>query len=224
MEQQLLTANVATNLLWLGRHLERVENSLIKLIKAYDDVIDVDKDAGVTLFKKYGIDLKYTNALDFLENAISGEHPANLFNIMTTARENAIICRSQIDADAFGEIIALHALFENISKHSHSFDYKLIDTALSLINEIWGSLSKNEHRKSSDCFFRLGKLIEELDFHLRFDAEQTIVTMVIHDIDEILDLLSSNTEAEQKQSQRQTSEKKDIMDEIHKKVSKIIIG
>ena len=222
--EQLLTANVATNLLWLGRHLERVENTLIKVIKAYDEVIDVDKKAGIELYKNYGIDLEYTSALGFLRSALLGEHSANIFDILSNARENAIICRSHIDTDAFGEIIALHALFENFSKSSHSFDYKLIDTALSLINEIWGSLSKNEHRKSSDCFFRLGKLIEELDFHLRFDVDQAIVSMVISDIDEIMDILSKDIEQDTKPSQSQTSDRNEIMNEIHKKVSQIIIG
>jgi len=53
MKQQLLTANVATNLYWLGRHLERIELSLFEINNAYDKIIDVDKDAGVKLYKKY---------------------------------------------------------------------------------------------------------------------------------------------------------------------------
>ena len=54
---QYLTANVATNMYWLGRYLERIESSLYEINKAYDQVIDVDKDAGVKLYKKFDIDL-----------------------------------------------------------------------------------------------------------------------------------------------------------------------
>ena len=43
---QLLTANVATNLYWLGRYLERIELTLFEINKAYDKIIDVDKECG----------------------------------------------------------------------------------------------------------------------------------------------------------------------------------
>ncbi|MBU0720322.1 alpha-E domain-containing protein [bacterium] len=222
--EQLLTANVATNLYWLGRHLERVETTLMKVIEAYDKIIDVDKDAGVLLYKNFNIDLKYGNSLDFLKEAILGEHSANLLNIMINARENAIICRSQIDTDAFGEIIELHALFDNASKKSAPVDYRLVDTALSLIREIWGSLSKSEHRKNSDNFSRLGKLVEEVDFHLRFENDKDIIAMVVHDINEIFDVLSKKDESKGAQSQKQNYETHDVMETINKKISEIIVG
>ena len=44
---QIMTANVASNLYWLGRYLERVEATLLAINKAYDSIIDVDFDAGI---------------------------------------------------------------------------------------------------------------------------------------------------------------------------------
>ena len=41
--EQLLTANVATNLYWFGRYLERIEATLIEVVIAFDEVIDTDK-------------------------------------------------------------------------------------------------------------------------------------------------------------------------------------
>jgi uncharacterized alpha-E superfamily protein len=218
-----MTSNTATNLYWLGRHLERTEATLLHAMKAYDKIIDVDKDAGKKLYKTFGIDLEYTNALNFLSVAIFDDHASNLFNVMKNARENAIISRPHIDAEAFGEIIELHSLFERTSKESSNIDYKFLDKAHSLIREIWGSLSKREHKKSSDYFFRLGKLVEELDFKLRFNEDATIIAKVIHDIDNILETLADTQSDKSSQTQIQTQDKDAIMNSIHEKIAKIII-
>jgi uncharacterized alpha-E superfamily protein len=154
---QLVTANVATTLYWLGRYLERTETTLYEILKAYDDIIDVNTDAGVELYKKLDIDLKYTNANNFLHVAILGEHESNILDIMTNARESAIISRHGIDTEAFGEIIELHALFKSISDIS-DIDYKLIDEARSLIREIWGTLSEREHKTTLTLLSNLENL------------------------------------------------------------------
>ena len=44
--EQLLTANVANNLYWFGRYLERIEATLIEVVIAFDAVIDTDKNRG----------------------------------------------------------------------------------------------------------------------------------------------------------------------------------
>ena len=42
--EQLLTANVANNLYWFGRYLERIEATLIEAAYHFDRIIDIDKD------------------------------------------------------------------------------------------------------------------------------------------------------------------------------------
>lgn len=220
--EQLLTANVATNLYWLGRYLERIEATLLQITTAYDSIIDVDKDAGVKLYKSIGVDLEYKNAQDFLSQSILGEHSANLNVLMGYARENTIISRNYIDTEAFGEIIALHGLFQNIAKSHILIDYNFIDSAQSLICEIWGQLSKRELRKKSDYFLRLGKLVEEADFHFRFDKDKEHAIIMVDEIHTIIEILSTSN-----QSQSQTQEKHSvdgtIMEAIHKKIESIIV-
>ena len=165
--EQLLTTNIATNLYWFGRHLERVEITLIDVLELFDVVIDGDKSAGKAYYERLEIDLKYDDASQFLKNAIFGKHPSNLAGLMGYARENAIICRAHLDADAFGETIKLHELFEHASKVTDGVDYRFIDDALSLINEIWGIKSRGLVRRKSDHFMRLGKLVEKVDLHVR---------------------------------------------------------
>lgn len=213
---QLLTANVATNLYWLGRHLERITLTLLKINNAYDKIIDVDKDAGVTLYKKFKIDLEYSDSLDFLDKAISGDHPANLPNLMISARENAIIGRANIDSSAFGDIIELHALFQKISKSTNNINYKDIDTALSLISQVWGAHEKKGHRKCSDYFLKLGKLIEEVEFRLRFDDAQAMTDEILADIYDIFKILDPDFKA---------SENGDIntLEKLYAEVDKLIV-
>jgi len=64
--EQLLTANVATNLYWFGRYLERIESTLIEVVYHFDRIIDIDKNSGKNFYKKLGVDLEYTDAKNFL--------------------------------------------------------------------------------------------------------------------------------------------------------------
>lgn len=222
--EQLLTANVASNMYWLGRYLERVEGTLVEIDKAFDMVIDVDKNAGIKLYKKFGIEIEYTNAANFLTVAICGDHEANLATIMHNARESAIISRTNIDAPAFGEIIALEGHFRKTANCTLPMDYKDIDHALSLIREIWGAHSKRGLRQNSDYFLKLGKLVEEVDFRLRFDQGLEMTQLILEDINVIFKLLSPEMELlvecpKKKLKDAQT----DIMNCIYKAVDNLII-
>ena len=222
--EQLLTANVASNMYWLGRYLERVEATLYQIDKAFDKIIDVDKNAGVELYKKFGIEIEYENALGFLQSAICGDHPANLATIMNNARESAIISRTNVDASSFGEIIALEALFRKIANCTLPVDYKDIDHALSLIREIWGAHASRGHQKSSDYFLKLGKLVEEVDFRLRFDKNLQMTQLVLEDINKMLHLLSPELDLTVEcPKKRGIDTQVNLMDCIYKAVDKLII-
>ncbi|CAA6802016.1 MAG: Kinase [uncultured Sulfurovum sp.] len=219
---QLLTANVATNLYWLGRSLERIELTLSEINRAYDKIIDVNTQAGVELYQKFHIDLNYTGVRDFLNQAIRGEHSANIANLMVNARENAIIARPNIDASTFGEIIELHLFCQEMTQSTLNIDYNDIDNILSLINEIWGAHSKKGKRQASDYFLKLGKLIEEVDFRLRFNKTQEMTDVMIKEIYVIINILE--TEGDAKQSQSQTNGVPlDIMADIYHRVDQLII-
>jgi uncharacterized alpha-E superfamily protein len=218
--EQLISANVATNLYWLGRYIERIESTLVQVISAYDCIIDVQEDAGKRLYDTIGIKIEYENAMDFLREAITGEHSANLITIAGFARENAIIGRNYLNTEMFGEIIALHSTFQNIAKSHVDIDYKLIDTAQSLVSEIWGELSKRKYKKFSDNFIKLGKLIEEADFLFRVNEQDGHIASVLKDIDVILLILQ---EGQESQPTLQMQDSKAIMHTIIERVNNLIV-
>ena len=187
---QIMTANVATNIYWLGRYLERVESTLLEINNTYDSIIDVDFDAGKTLYSNLGIELSYESASDFIHEAILGDHDANLKQLLDFIRENAIISRSYIDLDAFGSVIQLHDLFVTIASSEEKVDFAFIDDALSLISEIWGEFTRNETRNVDDYFLKLGKYVEKVDFHLRVGKNKEYAIRMKDEIDEIVYVLA----------------------------------
>jgi len=220
---QLLTANSATNLYWLGRYIERISELLTYMVPAYDESIDIDINAGKNLYKNFGIELEYANSHEFLREAMFANHNSNLCLLAGYARENAIICRNYINTEAFGEIIELHSMLQNAAKSYSEIDYKLIDDALSLISEIWGEISKISKSHASDHFLKLGRLIERLDFHLRFSGEDEHATNITEQISSTLGFLlhlEENTGVKQVQKSAQTN----IVETMHAQVQALIIG
>uniref|UniRef100_UPI00404759DE alpha-E domain-containing protein n=1 Tax=Aliarcobacter sp. TaxID=2321116 RepID=UPI00404759DE len=217
--EQLVTANVATNLYWFGRYLERIEATLLEVVKAFDKIIDLDKDAGKKLFKNLEIDIEYSNAKEFLQNAVFGNHPSNINNLMEYARENAIISRADMYTEAFGSVIELSDLIKQESVNSQ-IEFTFIDNVLSLISAIWGKLTRKQKRNTSDYFIRLGKLVEKVDFHLRLEKNKGFSLVVMDEIDTIVSILAPS-------AQFKPHDEKDsyevILNSINAKINKIIV-
>ena len=215
--EQLLTANVATNLYWFGRYLERIEATLLEVVTAFDKIIDTDKNCGKEMYKKLGVDLEYSSAKNFLNEAVFGNHHANLHTLINFAKENAIISRTNMDTEAFGSVVEL----TNLLKQSGlEIDCRFVDNVLSLISEIWGELTRKKHRQASDYFIRLGKLVEKVDFHLRLGKNKEFSLVVMEEIDKIVTILAPN-------SKFNHHDKNDshevIMNSINAKINKIIV-
>lgn len=218
--EQLLTANVATNLYWFGRYLERIEATLIEVVYHFDKIIDIDKNSGKDFYKKLGIDIEYENARDFLNIAVFGEHSSNLYSLISYAKENAIISRSNMDTEAFGSVVELANLLKHANHTSFNIDCRFIDYVLSLISEIWGELTRRQKRNTSDYFIRLGKLVEKVDFHLRQQKDKEFSLVVMEEIDKIVKILAPDAKFKPHDENESHDE---ILNSINAKINKIIV-
>lgn len=218
--EQLITANAANCLYWLGRYLERMEMTLIEVLETFDEIIDVDKNAGKKLFKKLDIEIKYKSSSEFLYEALFADHDANLYDLSTYVRENAIIGRAYIDIDAFGSIIELSEVLKKANNDHIDIDCIFIDEISSRISEIWGELTKHQERNTSDYFVRLGKLVEKVDFHLRLKRDKNFSLVIMDEIDGIV--LRLNPDAEFiAHNERKSYET--LLNSINAKINKIIV-
>jgi len=222
--EKYVTGNVAINLYWLGRYLYRAEMILRAVDKTYDEVIDVDVDAGVKLYDKFDVELSYSGAKNFLKEALFGDHNSNMVSILTYARENAIICRHLLDDEAFGEIIELHRIFSEIDEDEA--DYKLLDHGQSLIGEIWNARSRRQNQELSDKFFTIGKLVEEADYRIRFEDGENddIVENIISGIDSIAVALMKDHDKEFQASTQKEATQDERLNELNAKIDQIITG
>ncbi len=59
-----------------------------------------------------------------------------------------------------------------------------------MINEIWGAHAHRGHRKYSDYFLKLGKLVEEVDFRLRFDRDFDMTETILKEINTAIKILN----------------------------------
>ena len=217
--EQLLTGNVATNLYWFGRYLERIESILLEVVPAFDTIIDIDKDYGKKLYQKLEIEIDYESPKEFLKVALFSDHPANINTLMEFVRENAIICRADMYTSAFGSVMELADLIKK-EKNTSQVEFRFIDKVLAIISEIWGELTRREKRNTSDYFIRLGKLVEKVDSHLILERNKNFSLVVMDEIDMIVSILSPDAEFK---PHDENDSYEVILDSINSKINKIII-
>jgi uncharacterized alpha-E superfamily protein len=217
--EQLLTGNVATNLYWFGRYLERIESILLEVVPAFDTIIDIDRDYGKKLYQKLEIEIDYESPKEFLKVALFSDHVANINTLMEFVRENAIICRADMYTSAFGTVMELSDLIKK-EKNTSQVEFRFIDKVLALISEIWGELTRREKRNTSDYFIRLGKLVEKVDSHLILERNKNFSLIVMDEIDMIASILSPDAEFK---PHDENDSYEVILDSINGKINKIII-
>ena len=217
--EQLLTGNVATNLYWFGRYLERIESILLEVVPAFDTIIDIDKDYGKKLYQKLEIEIDYESPKEFLKVALFSDHVANINTLMEFVRENAIICRADMYTSAFGTVMELSDLIKK-EKNASQVEFRFIDKVLALISEIWGELTRREKRNTSDYFIRLGKLVEKVDSHLILERNKNFSLIVMDEIDTIASILSPDAEFK---PHDENDSYEVILESINSKINKIII-
>ena len=167
----ILSANKANRLFWLGRYAERGYLMLHLMRRAYDEVIDVP--VGEVPYSEFlkkmdvYVSNEMTTSYQMMEQIYDPKTVTSLRSIIEMMMDNAIVLRSEILSESFSYIELCRDLIRakaevremNISELQPITDWLLA---------FWGCIRERVH---GDIYalLEIGRLIEHLDMCIRFD-------------------------------------------------------
>lgn len=167
----IITADKATRLFWLGRYAERVYISLHLLRRYYDKVLD----GNITDFKEYyeklGVNRldKDTESLEFqIAQLYDKENVCSIISSISYANDNAIMLRRDITSESLSYIQMSQAIIDNCA-HVEQKNITMLQPITDYMLAFFGSIDERVFDKNIRHFLKAGKLIENLDLHIRFD-------------------------------------------------------
>ncbi|HTQ98995.1 MAG TPA: alpha-E domain-containing protein, partial [Candidatus Acidoferrum sp.] len=182
-----MLSSVAERIYWLGRYLERVENTA-RLVNSYSAMLfDLPSGShiGWSLLiditgchedydKVYGGVVEEKQVVRFL--LADGKNPASVINCASMMRENARTAREVIPAQAWEQINELYlnlreALTRTISRRSRQ---QILETVEAGCQRIFGILSGCMSHDTAYAFIQLGRKIERADMTSRIVDVGTI--------------------------------------------------
>ena len=164
-----ISATKANRLYWLGRYAERVYLSLHLLRKSYDTMIDGAGQGYLDYYKRLDASSVYPDKLSFMLGYMYDEkNPNSLLAGMERANDNAIVLREEIMSETLSYIqlslVKIKAAaaegVTNITDLQNITDYLLA---------FWGSADERIYDDGVRDLLRVGKLVENMDMHVRFD-------------------------------------------------------
>ncbi len=160
-----ISVNTAQRLYWFGRYVQRAQTLLRELLNSYDYVIDRDVDDGRKLYANLGVEIDYSNALDFLKQGVYGNHGSSIERIITLARENAIETRHLLDERGFSTLNKIYNLI--VAGRGKVVSPTVLEEIIDDFALILGIFSSELGRPKAYNLIRLGQQIERFDLILR---------------------------------------------------------
>ncbi|MFI3283034.1 MAG: alpha-E domain-containing protein [Rikenellaceae bacterium] len=163
----VITADRANRLFWLGRYAERVYISLHLLRRYYDMVLDGDTKDLHEYYECLGIGGDTTREFQ-LSQLYDLNNICSIATSLSLAGDNAIVLRHDITSESMSYIQMSQALLEecsllkekNITRLQPVTDYMLA---------FFGSIDERVFDNRIRKFLKIGKLVENIDLHIRFN-------------------------------------------------------
>lgn len=195
-----MLARVAENVYWLGRYLERAENTL-RLLDVHSRIIldlpDIEEHAGwmpiikinslEKSFSKKHSQASESNVCEFL--LADSENPGSLLSFFNAIHFNLRTCRDIIPRSTYREInSAYRFMHEQVhvttgTPHKRSTFMRAVQRRLLAIS---GELNSNMLHDIAHGFMRLGCLIERADMTSRIiDVQSSIIIATDNDDENI---------------------------------------
>lgn len=174
-----MLSSVAERIYWLGRYLERVENTA-RLINVYSGMLlDLPRGTNIgwgTMIDIIGCNDDYEKISErFEEKPVvkfllsDPRNPSLLMSGVTAMRENARTTREIIPAEAWELINNLYLHMKDNASRSGSRRgrQQLLETVVGECQRIFGLLTGSMNHNSSYAFIQLGRKIERADMTSR---------------------------------------------------------
>ncbi len=164
-----IPATKANRLYWLGRYVERVYVSLHLLRRYYDRMIDGEPKDYEEYFKKLDINNDYASNEKFrMAQMYDPQNPNSIRSGLEAAKDNGIVLREEIKSESLSYV---ELSLSHLKKCEEMQESNI--TALQPITDyllaFFGSIDERVLEERIRNFIIMGKLVEVLDLHIRFD-------------------------------------------------------
>ncbi len=164
----VITADKANRLYWLGRYAERVYISLHLLRRYYDRVLDGDIKDLREYYTCLNLDVDNLSREFQLSQLYDLNNICSIATSLSLAVDNGVVLRRDITSESLSYIQMSHSLLEeclgqnqkNITHLQSITDYMLA---------FFGSIDERVFDKPVRKLLKIGKLIENIDMHIRFN-------------------------------------------------------
>ncbi|MBN4075979.1 MAG: hypothetical protein COA71_03065 [SAR86 cluster bacterium] len=174
-----MLSSVAERVYWLGRYLERAENSA-RLLKVYSAMLfDLPRGSNLdwsTLIDLSGSHENYKEHYDnYDEKPVvnyllsDAKNPTSIFACLVFARENARTCREVIPSEIWEQVNALYyTVKENINPRlGRANRYTLLEKVIADSQRIEGMFVSSMSHNQAYSFIELGRKLERADMTSR---------------------------------------------------------
>lgn len=164
-----ISAIKANRLYWLGRYTERVYISLHLLRCYYDKMIDGEPKEYEEYYQKLDTSNPYPDMESFrMGYMYDDKNPCSLVSGLMAANDNAIVLREEIMSETLSYVELSLAY---IRKSAEKKDGNITDLQpiTDYLLAFWGSVDERVFDERVRNFLRIGKLVENMDMHIRFD-------------------------------------------------------
>ncbi len=163
----VITADKANRLYWLGRYAERVYISLHLLRRYYDKVLDGDTKDLHEYYTYLGAGGDTTP--DFqLSQLYDTENICSIATSLSLASDNAIVLRHDITSESLSYIQMSQALLNECATANEK-NITQLQPVTDHVLAFFGSIDERVFDKRIRNILKIGKMIENLDLHIRFN-------------------------------------------------------
>ncbi len=167
----VITADKANRLFWVGRYAERVYISLHLLRRYYDSVIDGHISALSEYYTLLGVDCSNHNIESVecqLAQLYDRENVCSIATSLSLTNDNAIVLRRDITSESLSYIQMSQVLLEECAESKEMNITKLQPITDNML-AFFGSIDERVFDKRIRLYLKVGRLIENLDLHIRFN-------------------------------------------------------